>query len=177
MKRFSNKRNGWNTNRAWRKDARYGGVVDCPQAGEAVLRVDCLGCSSYGVWHTGDNERCKYEYEDMKNRGLFAKDQDEWLEHLHNADPDTWRDLIEEKRNNERVRSEIEMENRTRHGTIENEAEGIERESEFGEIKKEQEQGENNSGDNDRGKGFDDEDDKKPFDNEDEEDDENDYWL
>jgi hypothetical protein len=58
--------------------------------------------------HTeGDLPRCKYEYDELVESGYYARG-DEWLEHLHRADPETWCRLIEEKRIQEEVSREIE---------------------------------------------------------------------
>jgi hypothetical protein len=110
MKRYYNQRFSFSTDSAYRRSAIKGGMVHCPERDDSVLRVDCLACPRYGVWHEGDMKRCKHEYEERKSNGLYAESEEEWLDHLQQADPETWQEVIEEKRNHERVREEIERE-------------------------------------------------------------------
>jgi hypothetical protein len=85
-------------------------LVYCPEMGEEVPYTHCFECPHFRVFAEGDIERCRYEYEELKQRGYYAKDQDEWLEYLHDLDPETWQELIEQKENMERVRAEMEAE-------------------------------------------------------------------
>jgi hypothetical protein len=96
---------GWGTRYRGMQGTRY-----CPDAGEQVLYSDCLGCPKYGVWEEWDLERCRYEYQERKEKGLYAKSQEEWEEYLHDLDPETWREAIEERRTRERVLAEMEAE-------------------------------------------------------------------
>jgi len=83
----------------------------CPETGEEVFYEGCaLNCPKYGVHAEGDLPRCQYEYEELKDSGFYARTDEEWLDHLQHADPETWQRLIEEKRNNERVRTVMEAE-------------------------------------------------------------------
>lgn len=43
-------------------------------------------------------------------KGLLCQNQDDWLEYLHNLDPETWQELIEESRNTKRVLAEMKSE-------------------------------------------------------------------
>jgi len=89
--------------RMWRGYQRGGGLVYCPDKGDYVLFSDCQKCPKFGVWEKGDMQRCKHEYEELKSKGFYAKDQDEWLEYLRGLDPKTYQRLIEEERERERV--------------------------------------------------------------------------
>ncbi|RKY12743.1 MAG: hypothetical protein DRP65_00035 [Planctomycetota bacterium] len=82
----------------------------CPETGEEVLYSVCAQCSKYGVWEEGDLQRCRYEHDELKKAGFYSNNQDKWLEYLHDLDPKTWQELIEEKRNTERVLAEMEAE-------------------------------------------------------------------
>jgi len=99
--------------RMWRGYQRGGGLVYCPDKGEHVLYSDCQKCPKFGVWEKGDLQRCRHEYEELKSKGFYAKDQDEWLEYLRDLDPKTYQRLIEEERERERVLAETETENVT----------------------------------------------------------------
>ena len=99
--------------RMWRGYQRGGGLVYCPDKGDYVLFSDCQKCPKFGVWEKGDLQRCKHEYEELKSKGFYAKDQDEWLEYLRDLDPKTYQRLIEEERERERVLAETETENVT----------------------------------------------------------------
>jgi hypothetical protein len=92
----------------------YNGIVPphvCPETGENVSYYTCASeCTKWGIHTEGDVHRCKYEYEELKSSGFYARTEDEWLEHLQVAEPDTYRRLIEEKREKERVIAEMEAE-------------------------------------------------------------------
>ena len=106
---------------------RMGATVYCPERDEDVTYYQCIECPQFGVWEDGDLERCKFEAEDLRSKGYYAKDQDEWFEYLHDLDPKTWQQLIEEKRNRERVLEEMEAErqgNVNQSGETENEKSG-----------------------------------------------------
>lgn len=123
MRHFSKEYSGKFDNPYWRKSALKGGTVYCPEQDDDVLRVDCVDCQLYGVWREGDLEMCKHEYEERKRNGLYAETEEEWLAYLEQADPETWQKLIEEQRNHQRVREEMEAEDWIRHEEIEDEAE------------------------------------------------------
>jgi hypothetical protein len=98
--------------------------VYCPEMGEEVLYTHCFECRHFKVWADGDVERCLYEYQELRQRGFYAKDDDEWLEYLHDLDPATWQLLIEQKENMERVRAEMEAEQLARPAPAEEPADG-----------------------------------------------------
>jgi len=106
--------------RPWYRKPRFGpkmpriprghGLVYCPERNEKVLYSECLECPNFKVWEEGDIERCKYEYEELKRIGHYSDGEEQWLRHLKESDPETYRRLMEEKENQKRVRAEMEAE-------------------------------------------------------------------
>ena len=88
----------------------YDRVVECPESGCTVECSDCHGCENYGVWRKGDAAMCWHEYRELKSQGYYVPGQQGWMGYLRNADPETWKRLVEEEKNNERVRQELKQE-------------------------------------------------------------------
>jgi len=89
---------------------RYVPQVDCPERGAKVWFDECVRCERFQVWHSadGDFKRCFYEFKDLEARGFY--DEEKWLSYLEKADPETFAEIQEEKRNRERVLAEMEAE-------------------------------------------------------------------
>lgn len=162
---------------------RYTGPVPdhiCPETGEEVSYYHCASeCPKYGIHVKGDLPRCKYEYEELKSSGFYARTEEEWLDHLQEADPETWQRLIEEKRNNERVLAEMEAERSSVVAETEHdEEEQAAKTSKDDENKPESEDEEDKSSDQDEDVGDerDDEDEGRNDDEEDEDDELDDWW-
>jgi len=89
---------------------RYVPQVDCPERGAKVWFDECVRCERFQVWHSadGDFKRCFYEFKDLEARGFY--DEEKWLSYLEKADPETFAEIQEERRNRERVWREMEAE-------------------------------------------------------------------
>lgn len=85
------------------------GMVDCPERKEKVHSRDCVECEKFQVWHEKDEDfkRCFHEFKDLESRGHY---DGTWNDHPENFDPETFRRIQEEKRLNEEVNREMELE-------------------------------------------------------------------
>lgn len=103
----------WSRLQRFRPRPTYGGggrFYDCPETSGKVTWYDCLECPLCKEWEPGDLKKCKYEYEELKSRGFYAKSQEEWEEFLLKNDPELGQEVIEERRTRERVAAEVEAE-------------------------------------------------------------------
>ena len=96
----------------------YDRVVECPESGGEVEFSKCLGCDNHGVWRKDDAARCLHEYRELKSQGFYASSQAGWMQHLHNACPETYERLVREEENNRRVREAWEVELSAQSGEI-----------------------------------------------------------
>jgi len=88
---------------------RYVPQVDCPERGAKVWFDECVRCDKFALWHKNDGiRRCWHEFKALEARGFY--DEEKWLSFLEKADPETFAELQEEKRNRERVLREMEAE-------------------------------------------------------------------
>jgi hypothetical protein len=155
----------------------------CPDTGEEVSYFMCASrCPKYAVHTEGDPPRCVYEYEELKSSGFYARTEEEWLDHLHDAEPETWQRLVEEKKSRERVSEEIEAGRMGIVGDSEyNDEEQVSGMSDESEIKNDSEdEGKNPTEDDEKDESVDEDDDVDGIDEEkdkDEEDeDESESW-
>jgi hypothetical protein len=137
------------------------GTKECPASGDEVTCYDCARCEQFRVWKEGDVPLCRYEFEELMDSGFYSESEEEWLEHLKKADPDVYRELVEDKRNRERVLGEMENEKTATESNRENYAgAGNEQKNENGDEKddetneKDDDADEEESGENDEDEEF-----------------------
>lgn len=148
----------------------------CPENGEEVSYYTCASrCPKHGVHAEGDLPRCVHEYEKLKSEGFYARTQEEWLEHLHDADPEEWQRLVEEEKERERVREMIDADwfggpRKIESNTEEQERETVKEDNSGNENEEEKKQTE------DGGKGEDKDDDYDRDEDDEDEEEESDGW-
>jgi hypothetical protein len=85
------------------------GMVDCKERKQQVHFHECLECGNFRVWHAKDDglKRCYHEFKDLESRGFY---DGTWDDHPENFDPETFESIQEQKRLNERLNREMELE-------------------------------------------------------------------
>lgn len=84
------------------------GTRECPELGKEVYIFECLECEKYAIWHEKDEFRmCYYEFKELESRGRY---DGTWDDHPENFDPETFERIREEKRRNEEINRELDLE-------------------------------------------------------------------
>ncbi len=85
------------------------GMVDCSERKEKVHFIGCLKCERFQVWNAndGDFKRCYHEFRDLSSRGFY---DGTWDNHPENFDPESFERIQEQKRRNEEINREMELE-------------------------------------------------------------------
>lgn len=83
--------------------------VFCPEAGGEIAFALCFECPDFGVWSAQDGElrRCRHEYLALAAKGYY---DGTWDEHPENFDAETFAEIQERKRINERFMQDFERE-------------------------------------------------------------------
>jgi len=81
---------------------------DCPDLGREAYVFECLECGKYKVWHERDGfKRCYYEFKELESKGFY---DGTWDSHPENFLREDFERLQEQRRTNEQVNREFEIE-------------------------------------------------------------------